>query len=62
MSRVDVKSTSAMVYRDFRAGDVRHSQANIDKAKDLLGYKPLFNVGEGMLKAADWYVSFFARS
>ncbi|MDO8768201.1 MAG: NAD-dependent epimerase/dehydratase family protein [Pseudomonas sp.] len=62
LSRADVKSTSEMVYRDFRAGDVRHSQANIDKAKDLLGYKPLFTVGEGMLKAADWYVSFFARS
>lgn len=62
LSRLDVKSTSEMVYRDFRAGDVRHSQANIDKAKDLLGYAPLFNVGEGMLKASDWYVSFFARS
>ncbi|WP_313089515.1 NAD-dependent epimerase/dehydratase family protein [Pseudomonas sp.] len=62
LSCLDVKSTSEMVYRDFRAGDVRHSQANIDKAKDLLGYAPLFNVGEGMLKASDWYVSFFARS
>lgn len=62
LSNVDVTTTSEMVYRDFRAGDVRHSQANIDKAKDLLGYQPLFNVGEGMLKAADWYVSFFARS
>ncbi|EJY6114448.1 Vi polysaccharide biosynthesis UDP-N-acetylglucosaminuronic acid C-4 epimerase TviC, partial [Escherichia coli] len=28
------------VYKDFRAGDVRHSQANIDKAKRLLGYVP----------------------
>lgn len=62
LSNVDVTTTSEMVYRDFRAGDVRHSQANIDKAKDLLGYQPLFNVGEGMLKAAGWYVSFFARS
>ncbi|WP_223589610.1 NAD-dependent epimerase/dehydratase family protein [Pseudomonas sp. A-R-19] len=62
LARVDVKSTSDLVYRDFRAGDVRHSQANIDKAKNLLGYEPLFNVGEGMLKAASWYVSFFARS
>ncbi len=62
LSRLDVKSTSEMVYRDFRAGDVRHSQANIEKAKDLLGYTPIFNVGEGMLKASSWYVSFFARS
>jgi UDP-N-acetylglucosamine 4-epimerase len=62
LSNVDVTTTSEVVYRDFRAGDVRHSQANIDKAKDLLGYQPLFNVDEGMLKAVDWYVSFFARS
>lgn len=62
LARVDVNSTSDMIYRDFRAGDVRHSQANIDKAKSLLGYQPLFTVGEGMLKAASWYVSFFARS
>jgi UDP-N-acetylglucosamine 4-epimerase len=62
LSNVGVTTTSEMVYRDFRTGDVRHSQANIDKAKDLLGYQPLFNVSEGMLKAADWYVSFFARS
>ncbi|MEN5314145.1 NAD-dependent epimerase/dehydratase family protein [Pseudomonas koreensis] len=62
LSRVKVFSTSEMVYRDFRAGDVRHSQANIDKAKELLGYAPLYNVGEGMLKAVSWYVSFFSRS
>lgn len=62
LARVAVNSSSEMVYREFRAGDVRHSQANIDKAKNLLGYKPLFNVGEGMLKAAGWYVSFFAKS
>lgn len=61
LSRVNVKSASEVVYQDFRAGDVRHSQANIDKAKSLLGYQPMFNVAEGMLKAADWYVSFFAR-
>jgi len=57
-----VESTSKVVYRDFRAGDVRHSQANIDKAKSLLGYDPLFNVGSGMLKAVNWYISFFAKS
>ena len=62
LANVDVTTTSELVYRDFRAGDVRHSQANIDKARNLLGYQPLFNVGEGMLKAAGWYVSFFARS
>ena len=62
LSQVGVRSTSCMVYRAFRAGDVRHSQANIDKAKELLGYAPAFKVGAGMAKAANWYVSFFARS
>ncbi|EGO7868967.1 Vi polysaccharide biosynthesis UDP-N-acetylglucosaminuronic acid C-4 epimerase TviC, partial [Escherichia coli] len=32
------------VYKDFRAGDVRHSQANIDKAKRLLGYVPTHDI------------------
>jgi UDP-N-acetylglucosamine/UDP-N-acetylgalactosamine 4-epimerase len=44
------------IYRDFRAGDVRHSQANIDKAKKLLDYQPKYMVSEGMNEAMDWYV------
>jgi UDP-N-acetylglucosamine 4-epimerase len=43
------------IYRDFRAGDVRHSQANIDKAQDLLSYQPTHKIFEGMDKAMDWY-------
>jgi UDP-N-acetylglucosamine/UDP-N-acetylgalactosamine 4-epimerase len=45
------------VYRDFRAGDVRHSQANIDKAKTLLDYQPKYMISEGLDKAMDWYVA-----
>lgn len=44
------------VYRDFRAGDVRHSQADISKAKTLLGYAPEFRIMEGISKAMPWYV------
>jgi UDP-N-acetylglucosamine/UDP-N-acetylgalactosamine 4-epimerase len=44
------------IYRDFRAGDVRHSQANIDKAKELLDYQPKYMISEGMDEAMDWYV------
>jgi len=43
-------------YRDFRAGDVRHSLANISKAKILLGYKPTHRIDEGMKVAMEWYV------
>lgn len=45
------------VYRDFRAGDVRHSQADIGKAQRLLGYAPSHRIGEGLDAAMDWYVS-----
>ncbi|MGB5640231.1 MAG: NAD-dependent epimerase/dehydratase family protein [Sedimenticolaceae bacterium] len=43
-------------YRDFRAGDVRHSLADISKAKTLLGYEPTHRIGEGLAEAMDWYV------
>ena len=44
------------IYRDFRAGDVRHSQADIGKAQRLLGYAPSHRIGEGLDAAMDWYV------
>nr|WP_320010173.1 NAD-dependent epimerase/dehydratase family protein [uncultured Desulfobulbus sp.] len=44
------------VYRDFRAGDVRHSLANIAKAGKLIGYHPAFSVRDGLDKAANWYI------
>jgi len=44
------------IYRDFRAGDVRHSQANIDKAQALLDYQPKYMISEGIDEAMDWYV------
>lgn len=42
-------------YRDFRKGDVRHSTANIEKAKKLLGFKPEYTVKQGIELAMDWY-------
>jgi len=43
------------MYRDFRAGDVRHSLADISKAARLLGYQPTHNLCEGLKVAMDWY-------
>lgn len=43
------------VYREFRDGDVRHSQASVDKAKDKLSYEPEFRIQEGISKAMPWY-------
>lgn len=48
------------VYRDFRAGDVRHSLADISKAKTLLGYQPTHRINDGLKVAMGWYVSFVA--
>lgn len=42
-------------YRDFRAGDVRHSQADISKAQVVLGYAPVFQIYDGIRKAMPWY-------
>jgi UDP-N-acetylglucosamine 4-epimerase len=44
-------------YRDFRAGDVRHSLADVTKARTLLGYEPSHRIGEGLQEAMDWYVA-----
>jgi len=49
------------VYRDFRAGDVRHSQADISKAKSLIGFQPEFKIQQGIDKAMPWYINFLSK-
>lgn len=44
-------------YRDFRPGDVRHSQANVNKANSLLGYEAKFNISQGIDEAMAWYIN-----
>lgn len=44
-------------YRDFRAGDVRHSLADISRAQKLLGYAPTYDVRQGLRLAGDWYAA-----
>jgi len=53
---------SPPVYRDFRAGDVRFSRADISKAERLLGFAPSCRVHEGLARALDWYVARLAPS
>ena len=45
------------VYGEFRAGDVRHSQASIAKIQQHLGYAPQFKIAEGIQLAMRWYVN-----
>lgn len=46
------------IYREFRVGDVRHSQASIEKIKSLLVYKPEFVIAQGIDQAMPWYINF----
>ena len=48
---------AAPIYRDFRAGDVRHSLADISKAQRMLGYAPTQRIGQGLELAMPWYIS-----
>jgi UDP-N-acetylglucosamine 4-epimerase len=45
-------------YRDVRAGDVRHSLADISKARNLLNYDPKYQVEEGINISMQWYIKF----
>lgn len=47
------------VYQEFRAGDVRHSQADIRKANKFLGYEAEYRIRQGIEKAMPWYMKFF---
>jgi nucleoside-diphosphate-sugar epimerase len=49
--RSDVRPT----YGAARPGDVRHSQADIGKARRLLGYEPMVRVEEGLRRTVEWY-------
>lgn len=60
LSTNGVSYTQAAVYRDFRAGDVRHSQADITKIQNALGYEPQFDIIQGIEKAMPWYVTSLA--
>lgn len=55
-ARLPGLAVQAPQYRDFRAGDVQHSLASIDKARSRLGYAPTHTIADGMKEAMDWYV------
>lgn len=55
LKQCGVDYRNAPRYRDFRAGDVRHSKADISKAQKLLGYEPAYRIYDGIGKAMPWY-------
>jgi UDP-N-acetylglucosamine 4-epimerase len=44
-------------HTDFRAGDVRHSLADISQARTLLRYAPTHQVADGLAEALEWYLN-----
>lgn len=56
LTHLDVEHNRQAYYDDFRAGDVRHSQANIEKAQTLLGYTPEIRINQGIQLTVDWFV------
>ena len=51
-----VACESKVVYGDFRSGDVRHSLADVSKATNYLGYKPLHTIESGLKDTVEWYL------
>ena len=49
-------------YKNFRAGDVRHSQADITRARESLGYAPTHDIAAGLREAMNWYVQHLASA
>jgi UDP-N-acetylglucosamine 4-epimerase len=56
-SRLPQVANLAPVYGEFRPGDVRHSQADIGKARRLLGYTPTHRLSDGIAAAIPWYLA-----
>jgi nucleoside-diphosphate-sugar epimerase len=50
-------ATVEPVYAEPRAGDVKDSQADIRKAQELLGYRPIVSFEEGLRRTLEWYQS-----
>jgi UDP-N-acetylglucosamine 4-epimerase len=56
LPELDIKEA---IYREFREGDIRHSNANIDKIKELLGYEPTHSLERGLSESISWYINDF---
>src|SRR5699024_10146744 len=57
LAMLDVNYEQAPHYGEFRAGDVRHSQADVTKAARKLGYIPQVDIASGLTLAMPWYLA-----
>jgi len=61
LSSLDYMVDTNVDFENFRKGDVRHSRADITKAKSKLGYEPLFDINKGMGCVIPWYLNSITR-
>ncbi|GAA5632046.1 UDP-N-acetylglucosamine 4-epimerase [Acinetobacter calcoaceticus] len=53
----EIEYVKKPIYREFRKGDVRHSQASVEKIETLLGYNAQYVISQGVDLAMKWYVT-----
>jgi UDP-N-acetylglucosamine 4-epimerase len=56
VNQVPAAARVEAIHREFRPGDVRHSLANVDKAKDMFGYEATHTIRDGLKETASWYL------
>jgi len=56
LGNIGVEYKKEAIFRDFREGDVLHSQASIEKANEMLNYSPQFSIRDGMEHTVRWYL------
>ncbi len=59
---IDDFQAKKAIYRDFRTGDIRHSNANISKAQEHVGYTPTHTIDQGMRLAIEWYIANLSKN
>jgi len=57
LSRLPTTQIKKPIHKDYREGDVLHSQADISKAKKLLDYDPIYDINKGLEDCMDWFVN-----
>ena len=62
LSRHQVHYDQEPVYADFRRGDVLHSEADVSKARERLGYCPTHRISDGIAEALPWYLQSARRA
>ena len=56
LQKIMSKTNLKPIYKKPRTGDIRHSYADVSKARRLLGYEPKFSLNDGLSKLVKWYI------